>query len=55
MRAQACSAAAQRNKAMAQAKAQARQAQQGGQPGGNPFGGVDGFGGGPWRVPQGAL
>jgi hypothetical protein len=53
VRGQACNAAAQRTKMEAQARAQAQRQQQ--QAGGNPFGGTDGFTGGAWRVPQGAL
>ncbi len=48
VRGQACRAASQR----AALERRARQAQQQGQ---GSFGGVDGFTGGPWRVPQGAL
>jgi hypothetical protein len=54
IRGQACNAAAQRSKMERQARAQAQRQQQQ-QAGGNPFGGTDGFTGGAWRVPQGAL
>jgi hypothetical protein len=52
VRAQACTAARQRT-ALEQRARQQQQAQQQQAPGA--FGGVDGFSGGPWRVPQGAL
>jgi hypothetical protein len=51
VRGQACRAASQR----AALERRARQAQQAQQQGQGSFGGVDGFSGGPWRVPQGAL
>lgn len=51
VRGQACRAASQR----AQLERRARQAQQAQQQNQGSFGGVDGFSGGPWRVPQGAL
>jgi hypothetical protein len=51
VRAQACRAANQQAQAIQQQRRQAeRQQQEQGA-----FGGVDGFSGGPWRVPQGAL
>jgi hypothetical protein len=52
VRAQACRAANQRAQLQRQARQQAQRQQQEGQ---GSFGGVDGFGAGPWRVPQGAL
>jgi hypothetical protein len=55
VRAQACNAASQRGRMEAQARAAAARQAQGQQAGGNPFGGTDGFTGGAWRVPQGAL
>jgi hypothetical protein len=53
VRNQACGAASQR--AQMERKARAAQAQRQGQEGANPFTGTDGFTGGAWRVPQGAL
>jgi hypothetical protein len=55
VRGQACGAAQQRTKLLAQARRQQQQAQQQGGAGQSTFGGVDGFSSGPWRVPQGAL
>jgi hypothetical protein len=55
VRGQACNAAQQRTRLLAQARRQQQQAQQQGGAGQSTFGGVDGFSGGAWRVPQGAL
>jgi hypothetical protein len=53
VRGQACRAAQQQAVVRQRLQQQQRQAQQ--QGGAGAFGGVDGFSGGPWRVPQGAL
>lgn len=52
VRGKACNAAKQQSTMAARARQQ-QQAQQ--QQGAGAFGGTDGFSGGPWRVPQGAL
>ncbi|MGL4648644.1 MAG: hypothetical protein ACRC1H_04495 [Caldilineaceae bacterium] len=54
VRSKACNAARQQATMLSRARQQQQQAQQQ-QQGAGSFGGVDGFSGGAWRVPQGAL
>ncbi|MCX7340863.1 MAG: hypothetical protein NT037_10105 [Hyphomicrobiales bacterium] len=53
VRGQACNAAKQQATMLRQAREQQRRQAQGQD--NSSFGGIDGFSGGPWRVPQGAL
>ncbi|MGL4441195.1 MAG: hypothetical protein ACRCUE_18205 [Bosea sp. (in: a-proteobacteria)] len=55
VRGKACNAAKQQSSLVARARQQQQRQAQQQQQGAGSFGGVDGFSGGAWRVPQGAL